>query len=670
MPTASGLADGELTFSTSYYGKTSRNTLTFQLTPRLTGSFRYSILKDYFSLGSGATLYDRSFDVQYRFVNEGRYQPAIAIGLRDFGGTGIFGAEYIVATKHIRPNLSVTGGIGWGRLGSYNGFSNPLGFFVDGFNTRPGFTGISQTGRVSINRFFRGDAALFAGVEWASSNQLTLKAEYSSDAYVQESLSMGFKHRSPFNFGLNYQFNNGVDLAAYYLYGSEIGAVLSYSLNPKQPRVSGGVESAPPAILPRYAAAAQTWNDPASRGSKAGPDVYSAVKIALKQHGVKLVALNLGPTSATVHIENIRYDASAQAIGRTSRILSNSLPVSVETFNIIPVYHGMPLSKIALRRTDLEDLETELDGSWQSYVRAKISDASTDNIALGNLIDHGSDRLSYRVNGYVSPAFFDPDQPVRADVGVEVSASYETRSGLVFSGSIRQPLLGNLDTATRVSNSILPHVRSDAVLYDTQSNTELSHLTAEYFYRPGKNLYGRVTVGYLERMYGGVSTELLWKPISGPLALGAELNYAVKRDYDLGFGFQEYKVLTGHASLYYDFGNGYLGQIDAGRYLARDWGATFSFDREFGNGMKVGAFFTLTNVSLADFGEGSFDKGIRIQIPLSWLSGAPSRRGFGTTIRPVTRDGGARLSVRNRLYDVTRGYHDPKLKERWGRFWR
>ena len=66
-------------------------------------------------------------------------------------------------------------------------------------------------------------------------------------------------------------------------------------------------------------------------------------------------------------------------------------------------------------------------------------------------------------------------------------------------------------------------------------------------------------------------------------------------------------------------------QVDAGRYLAGDWGATFALDRRFANGWKIGAFFTLTNVSAARFGEGSFDKGIRMTIPLSWITGKPAR---------------------------------------------
>ncbi len=84
----------------------------------------------------------------------------------------------------------------------------------------------------------------------------------------------------------------------------------------------------------------------------------------------------------------------------------------------------------------------------------------------------------------------------------------------------------------------------------------------------------------------------------------------------------------------------------------------------------MGAFFTLTNVSSEEFGEGSFDKGIRLEIPISWLTGRPSRNKIAQTIRPVLRDGGARLNVRNRLYGVTREARAQDLSRGWGRFWR
>lgn len=84
----------------------------------------------------------------------------------------------------------------------------------------------------------------------------------------------------------------------------------------------------------------------------------------------------------------------------------------------------------------------------------------------------------------------------------------------------------------------------------------------------------------------------------------------------------------------------------------------------------MGAFFTLTTVSFDDFGEGSFDKGIRLEIPVSWLTGRPSRDRLAQVIRPVLRDGGARLNVRNRLYGVTREARAQQLVRGWGRFLR
>jgi len=164
--------------------------------------------------------------------------------------------------------------------------------------------------------------------------------------------------------------------------------------------------------------------------------------------------------------------------------------------------------------------------------------------------------------------------------------------------------------------------------------------------------------------------ELLWKPNSSPIAVGAELNYVKQRDYDQRFGFRDYSVVTGHVSGYWQLESGYHAQVDVGRYLAGDVGATFTLDREFKNGWKVGAFFTLTDVSAEDFGEGSFDKGLRFSIPINWISGEPDRDQFATTIRPVIRDGGARVEMAGRLYETVRGTHRAGLRDGWGRFWR
>ncbi len=96
-------------------------------------------------------------------------------------------------------------------------------------------------------------------------------------------------------------------------------------------------------------------------------------------------------------------------------------------------------------------------------------------------------------------------------------------------------------------------------------------------------------------------------------------------------------------------------------------------DRVFANGWKVGAYATVTDVSAEDFGEGSFDKGIRLLIPLEWALGTPpNRTTVETQIRSLSRDGGgARLAVDGRLFDWVDEGHGDVLTDRWGgRFWR
>ena len=660
MPTGEVFSDGTLKTTTVFHGGTQKYNLSFQISPRIFGAFRYSIIDDYEV--TGATRYDRSFDLGYLLAEETALRPSIVVALRDFGGTGLYGSEYVAATKHFMDDrLALTAGIGWGRLGSYGSFDNPLGAVSDVFDTRgDGPSDITEVGRLETDQWFRGDAALFGGLAYQVNKNLSFKLEYSSDAYEAEVTRTGFERKTPINAALSYGFKNGTELSVYALHGSEVGFMANFPINPAKPAYVSGIEEAPPALMPRRTAAALSW----------GGDLHSKTSplfAALEAQGITLEGVSVEGATATVRIANGRYPAEAQALGRTARVLANNLPEDVTTFRVENTLNGITTSRITLRRSDLEELEYDLDGSWRTFVRAKIEDApETEATTVAGVYP----KFEWRITPYLEPSLFDPDDPVRADFGIQAAGSITPARGLVFAGAIRQPLIGNLDTSTRPSNSILQHVRSDAPEYAKQSDLEIKYLTAEYFFRPGKNVFGRVTAGYLETMYGGVSSELLWMPAHGSLALGAEINYAKQRDFDQLFGFQDYDVVTGHASVYYDFGGGYLGQVDVGRYLAGDYGATFTLDREFDNGFRVGAFFTLTDVPFDDFGEGSFDKGIRINIPIDWLTGSATKGGYGTTIRPLLRDGGARLDVRNRLYELVRGSRTNELEDRWGKFWR
>jgi len=666
LPTADVLPDGNIALTTSGFGSTLRNTLTFQLLPNLYGTFRYSVIRDFDPGGpQDGDRFDRSFDVHYQIWEEAPRRPAVALGLRDFGGTGIYSSEYVVATKTVTPGLRATAGLGWGRLAERGSFTNPLSILGNEFKTRPntGAGGLNTTGQPDVDAWFRGDAAAFAGLQWQASERLTFALELSPDSYSREASVDTIAIDTPVNLGLTYRFANGGQLRGYTVGGTEIGLQYSYILDPAKRPVPGGAEPAPAAFVPRSASvfARADLND-----GDVAADVAMRIAEDLADEGLILEAIDLTPRVASITVENQRYDAEAQALGRAMAVLGSTLPISVETFSVTFSQGGMSISTVQLARSDFETLSQDYDGAWKSLARAKITDAPTRPIPRPGSYP----RLDYGLAPYTTFSFFDPDQPLRADAGLRAFGEVRAAPGLSFRTVLLQPLVGNIADATRQSNSVIERVRSDAVIYAQESDLEINQLTTQYLWRPGADLFGRATLGYLETMYAGLSSEVLWSPMESRLALGAELNYVKQREFDGLFGLRDYDVVTGHASAYYDLGNGFLTQVDVGRYLAGDWGATVALDREFNNGFKVGAYFTLTDVPFEDFGEGSFDKGIRLEVPLSWFSGRPSRDKVTQVIQPVLRDGGARLNVDGRLYGVTRDYRSQELSDTWGRVYR
>ena len=505
---------------------------------------------------------------------------------------------------------------------------------------------------------------------------MQLIAEYDSDdnARIQD------RSDNPLNFGLVYNISPGIQLTASYLGMEDINLQASFSTITGETILDKPVGTPPPLFFVRE-------NKPASEGDADGlvapvaPPVFTPVsttdpkfgetlKTEMSRIGLDLLSVQAGSDALRIRMNNNRYRSAAKAVGRASRILSRFAPAQIETFQVVVVSRGLEIAELKLGRSLLETSAREIGYSVAPPSLAFAYIVPGSEPVDGPVIDLDEyPKFDWSIGPDIRYSAFDPDDPLRAELRAEATGRVELAPGLSFSGTVSREIIGNLGNATRRSNSELPKVRSDGNRYNEETEVGVFRLVGEYLFNPAPNVYAKVSGGLLEQMFAGVGGEVLYRPPNSRLAFGAELYYAQQRDFDTLFSFQDYNVVTGHASIYYDTPYAHWNvALHAGRYLAGDLGATVELSRRFPNGWEVGAFATLTDVPFEKFGEGSFDKGITLAIPLDWGLPRDTKSRASLRLRPIQRDGGQRLNPGSRLFGLTREGSRGEISPQWNTF--
>jgi hypothetical protein len=771
MPSALMAPDGELSATVAVMNGTQRYNFGFQFLPWFQGTFRYSRVADIRGLKA---LFDRSFGMKVRLSREDEYWPEISMGIRDLLGTGVYGAEYFVATKRI-DDFDVSIGTGWGRLGSVDTFPNPFGLIISSFKNRASATG-GQGGTVDFGQFFHGPSmGLFGGAIWHSPvDKLDLIVEYSSDRYVEEVSGGQFKVRIPVNVGLSYKMFDIVTMSAGWYYGSDYGVTLTLTGDPTVPMATQHIgpdvpfpairtpqqqigaltqlvvrdrpddratASAPWVRLPisppdpdtievasalmsletgvhdvdisgqtllidarlrltadsqcqRYAAVVKviaprletvaisdsedssgkvticsiprrssmlrtaSAGDANDLGGAPVPTDLVAVETKIREdvaaQSIRVEALSVEPQMVWLYFYNKHYFSQAEAAGRIARVLMADAPPGVEIFHIVSIRDGNDLRDFQIARSGLERA-TEAFGTTNELADAvTIDPAPLSNPILERAQDDSYPRFHWRLGPGLRQGFFDPNRPIQLQIMGAVNASVDLTPQLTIEGRGEVNIYNNFDLS-QPADSLLPHVRSDIALYEKYGINGIANLDATYRTRISSDVFFEAKAGYLEDMYAGAGLQFLWRPDGERIAIGADLYQVWKRNFDRLFGVQKYQILTGHISLYYQspwYGLNF--NVHAGRYLAGDYGATIEVVRQFSTGVEVGAFATFTNVPFSKFGEGSFDKGIIVNVPLEWALPFFTQSSYDLLLRSLTRDGGQRLDDDDSLYEGTR----------------
>ena len=542
---------------------------------------------------------DKGFNVKLRLKEQGNF-PAVAIGVMDIAGTGLYSSEYIITSYGIN-NIDMHFGLGWGTLnGSKDTIKNPLGYISDNFKNRPTETE-GQGGQFQPSRYFSGQTASpFYGVSYALNDRTLFKIE--KDTTLTTDTLDYKKAKSNYSVGIDYALNENFVVGFSVERGSTASLKFIYKNSPKTSYQKY-----------KYQNQEQNINN---------EDQYQNLITNLERNGIGVNKV----------IE------TANSIGlELTQFTHSNLQVVEEIIKQAGKDSGIEKDiKKNLKIVNLDAI-TEFDDSFEDnsnliYEREKKSQFNTKT------------GLKFR------PFIASREEFFKGALLLENDSEYIILDNLMLNVNLKYSLADNFDDLRYPPLNTFPaQVRSDIKQYlkNMDEGILIGRAQIDYFISPHKDHHLMFTGGILEDMFSGFGFEYLYFKNDTNYSVGFELFKAKKRDYDWGFGTLDYQNVTGHLNFHYrNYGLiPFDMKLSYGEYLAGDVGTTIELSRSYDNGMVFGVFASNTDVSEEQFGEGSFDKGIFFNIPI-----------YGNLInytwRPLTKDTGAKLVRRNTLHGL------------------
>ena len=663
IPSARMLNDGDLKITLSSQKIANITSITYQVTPWLESTFRYTIFNP--SNPIRGTLYpedginDRSYGVKFKLIGESKYIPQIAVGVQDVFGTGALSAEYFVASKKINK-FDFTLGLGWGRLGERGSISNPFGHLNDHFYDRNLNSGGLRGGETRFDTFFRGNkSSIFGGMSYnLNKYDLKLNIEYNSDAYNREIALGTIKEADPLSFGVNWNPQENLEFSLSRQQGNQWGLSVSSKFSTKKIQKRKRV-------LPFYSATES--GDRSRMPENLNRDLwYDRLFFDLDKSGILLLKAKVFESSnqVNIEIENHQYELAADAINQTLILSELHIPRQYKNLNVILKEYGFRPITVSYRRiSNPNESITARNSRLRLLDSRDIYQSTYETKSIVPYFNFGAD-LGTKFQ------FFDPQKPLKSQLHLELKSNVKLWRDWNLYGAYALNIKNNFDTM-RGPNSRLPHVRTDINRYLTEGQSGVLFLYLQKNWMLGKNLYSKVYAGILEQMYTGIGGELLYMPFKSRWAISSTVNVVKKRDFDMKFGLQDYKAITPFISIFYASPIYNLDlAIHAGKYLAKDKGVTFDLRRSFDNGFSVGVFASRTNVSAEMYGEGSFDKGMYFRIPFNSFVRSNTRTAVAAQVKSITRDGGQKLDnftgtlwydLRNVRYDTFDNHRERML---------
>ena len=664
------------TYNVSDYDK--MGSLTVSPFNWLEASYFYYRPKDLYWGGPGSNLgkyLDKGFNVKFSYKPKSYLLPTIAIGLDDFAGTGQFTREYIVTTYDFE-HIKLTSGFGYGKyLGGESRHRNPLSFFHETFDSRGGrSSNYDRGGNPSFDLWFRGPVAYFAGIEFFIPKTKGLSLKIESDPFNYMSLSCCGDAPSPysvdlrkkdsnFNLGLSYPIKRYGHIDVSFVKGNTFNMSFSFGLSFNKNLKKKN--SFNPVI--------ENINHNQTKKN----EFYYDLLHNLNSNNLYLQTATLDRKNLEMKIDSVDHINPIQYSSRSAYIAKKTADMNDINLDYIDIGHitrGIEINNISYKASDIAFDKKRIVLVKRNTDTEAQSSGSLTTDEFRPLLKFPI--ITYKFSPDIRTHIGSPAQFIYWGYGLKLVADMQLSRHLVLSGAFGKSINDNFDEKIAFADSIQPGLpRTEVVSYLQGTDEYITLLQLDHIWSPYSDIYARSSFGMFETMFGGISTEVLYKPYSSNFAFSYEFNVLKKRSYkqDLDFlkGSKAYKVKTKHLNVaYYEPSTNILLKWSYGHYLAKDKGYTLDMSRRMPSGWTAGFFYSKTNLSAEQFGEGSFDKGFYFSVPFDIFSRSYSKGHSGFKLRTMTRDGGQRIEITNKLIDSFYGSTKTEISENWNGFLR
>ncbi|MGC8502946.1 MAG: YjbH domain-containing protein [Desulfurella sp.] len=572
---------------------------------------------------------DKSIDIKYQIEKEGKYTPAVAIGLLDpYGQSRRYSSQYIVLSKQIYP-FDFTVGLGNGRLGKI-----PLPPTGGHFSSMQMFT---------HPRAWLKDSNFFWGVQFAPSDKWALMLEYDPIEYTKDTSDpaqadyfLSHPPRSHYNVGLRLNPVKWIEVDLSYQRGNQFGVNISMPFDigkPMRPIQDHIVE---------YPYVDQSIGDFETR-----------LASALSQSGFSNIRIKLENGNLWVEAQNDVYFYTPKAIKVISQVIASvkKKDKKINKVHIILSRNDVPILQFDTTKQDIDDYINDKLKTWEFLYLSKLNTNVTKNI---NAPEQYHRQFSYEINPSLQNFLNDPSGFFRYRFGLNGIVKYYPFKGATIVSQVDFYPFNNIST---VNQPLSIPVRSDYPLY-LEKKLALSRLLYNQIIKFPDDIYARGAVGLLETEYAGLDAEIAKPLFHGRVLIGISGSLVKKRSINDPFGFSHKSYAkkyysTEFLNLRYNIPNTQMYvDLKTGRFLAGDIGTLIKVSK-FINGVVLSAWYSFTNTSIFtdQYNRGYHNFGVSVSIPLRLFEGKDTKSVYSYSLEPWTRDVAQDISHYDELFD-------------------